>query len=56
MWHPFKRRMSHIRVVLTTRNKQIPNAKSQININEGKSEVKSEKVVEEKKGKNGTKS
>jgi large subunit ribosomal protein L22 len=65
MWHPFKRRMSHIRVVLTTLNKQISNkqksastdvSKSQINTNEEKSEVKSEKVVEEKKGKNGTKS
>ena len=24
-WHPYKKRMSHIRVVLTTLNKQIPN-------------------------------
>ena len=28
---PYKRRMSHIRVVLTTRNDQIPNSKSQTN-------------------------
>jgi large subunit ribosomal protein L22 len=44
MWHPFKRRMSHIRVVLTTKNKQIN---------------KSEKVIKEKKEikkQNGTKS
>ena len=39
MWHPFKRRMSHIRVVLTTLNKQIN---------------KSEKVVAEKGGKAGS--
>jgi large subunit ribosomal protein L22 len=47
-WHPFKRRMSHIRVVLTTLNKQISN----------KQISKSEKEVSEKveKGKNGTKS
>ena len=41
MWHPFKRRMIHIRVVLTTRNSQIPNAKSQIN-----SKVQNEKKLE----------
>jgi len=56
MWHPFKKRMAHIRVVLTTLNKQISNSKSQINTNEEKSkvetkseEVKTKKV--EKKGK-----
>jgi large subunit ribosomal protein L22 len=32
-WHPIKKRMSHIRVVLTTRNDQIPHSKSQINTN-----------------------
>jgi len=30
---PYKRRMSHIRVVLTTRNDQIPNPKTQTNSN-----------------------
>ena len=39
-WHPIKKRMSHIRVVLTTRNSQIPNVKSQIN---PKSEIKNER-------------
>lgn len=49
-WHPFKRRMSHIRVVLTTLQNQKSKVKSQ---NE-----KDEKEVSEKveKGKNGTKS
>lgn len=31
-WHPLKKRMSHIRVVLATQNKQMTNDKSQINI------------------------
>src|SRR3990167_2262013 len=30
---PYKRRMSHIRVVLTTKNDQIPNPKTQTNSN-----------------------
>lgn len=30
-WHPIKKRMSHIRVVLTTRNNQISKTKSQTN-------------------------
>lgn len=49
MWHPYKKRMAHIRVVLTTRNKQIPNSKEQTSINETKKETKSEKT-EPKKG------
>ena len=62
MWHPFKRRMSHIRVVLTTRNSQIPNAKSQTNSKEEKpkTEIKTEKIEnkkdEKKKGETKTKS
>jgi large subunit ribosomal protein L22 len=54
MWHPFKRRMSHIRVVLTTLNKQInKSANKQIE----KTGTKEVRVVKEKKEeKNGTKS
>jgi large subunit ribosomal protein L22 len=60
MWHPFKRRMAHIRVVLTTLNKQITNDKSQINskIQNNKNETenktkqeKSTKKIIEKGGK-----
>lgn len=40
-WHPFKRRMSHIRVVLETTNKQQPAAK--------KEEQKTEEVRKGKK-------
>ncbi|KKQ97854.1 MAG: 50S ribosomal protein L22 [Candidatus Woesebacteria bacterium GW2011_GWB1_39_12] len=45
---PYKRRMSHIRVVLTTRNDQIPNSKSQTNsktanLKEEKTEIKESK-------------
>ncbi|MGA3291748.1 MAG: uL22 family ribosomal protein [Candidatus Microgenomates bacterium] len=46
MWHPIKKRMSHIRVILTILKKEEVKAKT-------------EKVIEEKvekKGKNGTKS
>jgi large subunit ribosomal protein L22 len=54
MWHPFKRRMSHIRVVLTTLNKQMPNVKLQINTNEKKTETKTKaensKLSTDKKG------
>jgi large subunit ribosomal protein L22 len=49
---PYKKKMSHIRVVLTTRNDQILNPKSQIK-NSDKPEVKSE--VEDKKGKKNVK-
>lgn len=31
-WHPIVKRMSHIRVVLTTQNDQISNSKSQTNL------------------------
>jgi large subunit ribosomal protein L22 len=47
-WHPFKHRMSHIRVILTTAKSQEPKTKSQTNI-------KVEKVSE-KKGDTKTKS
>jgi len=36
MWHPFKRRMSHIRVILTTIKSQEPSTKPQTNSKEGK--------------------
>jgi large subunit ribosomal protein L22 len=48
MWHPFKKRMSHIRVVLTTLNKQMPNAKLQINDNEKSTETKTKTKTTEK--------
>jgi large subunit ribosomal protein L22 len=59
MWHPFKKRMSHIRVILTTVKSQAPITKSQTNSKEEKSktENKTEKVEIEKGAKeNGTKS
>ena len=40
MWHPFKKRMAHIRVVLTTLNKQMTNDKSQTNSKNEKVETK----------------
>lgn len=43
-WHPFKKRMSHIRVILTTIKKEEPKVEKKV----------SEKI--EKKGTNGTKS
>jgi len=46
MWHPFKRRMSHIRVILT--------ATVKAEVVKAKKEIKA--VKEEKKEKNGTKS
>lgn len=55
-WHPIKKRMSHIRVVLTTRKLQIPSTKLQTN---SKSETKTKmikKTVTRKAIKNGTKS
>jgi large subunit ribosomal protein L22 len=54
MWHPFKRRMSHIRVVLQTTKIQNSNLKTQ---NEN-SKIKTEKIVKAKKEikENGTKS
>lgn len=53
-WHPFKHRMSHIRVVLTTENKQMTNKqisksgkKTETKAGE-KQEVKVEKVAKKK--------
>jgi large subunit ribosomal protein L22 len=46
MWHPFKKRMAHIRVILIT-NKQISNKQSLPSA--GKQITKSEEKVEEKK-------
>ncbi|OGM15933.1 hypothetical protein A2V56_04930 [Candidatus Woesebacteria bacterium RBG_19FT_COMBO_42_9] len=40
---PYKRRMSHIRVVLTTQNSQIPVSKSQINSNAQNSSAEKKK-------------
>lgn len=50
-WHPIKKRMSHIRVVLTTKNSklQMPNAKSK------ESDKKVEKIKIAKQVKKGTK-
>lgn len=49
MWHPLKKRMAHIRVVLTTRNVQVPSSKEQASTDVTKKETKSEKA-EPKKG------
>lgn len=49
MWHPFKKRMAHIRVVLTARNVQVPSSKEQASTDVTKKETKSEKA-EPKKG------
>jgi large subunit ribosomal protein L22 len=53
-WHPFKKRMSHIRVILTTVKKEEPKTKTEKEVKE----VKNKEVKVEKKGtkKNGTKS
>jgi len=52
MWHPFKRRMSHIRVVLTTRKSEIPNSKSETNskveVSKQETKVKTTKKVTKK--------
>lgn len=39
-WHPYAKRMSHVRVVLTTRKSQVPMIKSQTNSNDQKSKLK----------------
>lgn len=49
-WHPYKKRMSHIRIVLSVRNSQITNDKLQTNSNDQKAKVKKIRKV-----KNGTK-
>jgi large subunit ribosomal protein L22 len=53
MWHPFKKRMAHIRVVLTARNVQVPSPKSETNSKESniKKETKTKETEVEKKGK-----
>ena len=64
MWHPFKRRMAHIRVVLTTLKSQEPKTKltassnAQTNSKEEKSKTErtEDKKVETKKGETKTKS
>ncbi|HUC94866.1 MAG TPA: uL22 family ribosomal protein [Candidatus Saccharimonadales bacterium] len=50
MWHPFKRRMSHIRVILTTIKSQEPSTKPQTNSKEEKpkTDVKTEKIENKK--------
>lgn len=45
-WHPIKKRMSHIRVVLTTPNKQITNDKSQINSKSENKQIKDTNIKE----------
>lgn len=53
MWHPFKKRMAHIRVVLTVQKVQVSNSKSQTNTNESK--VDDKKQSETKKVESKTK-
>lgn len=42
MWHPYKKRMAHIRVVLATIKLETQNSKSETNSNEKKNEEKIE--------------
>lgn len=42
MWHPYKKRMAHIRVVLATIKLETQNSKSETNSNEKKNEEKNE--------------
>jgi large subunit ribosomal protein L22 len=49
-WHPFKRRMSHIRVVLTLNKQSVPSDGKQIS---SKQITKSEKMAPEEGGKDG---
>lgn len=54
MWHPFKRRMAHIRVVLTSATiVQVPNSKSQVSTNEQKPKTEEKKVVKKTNKKGG---
>jgi large subunit ribosomal protein L22 len=57
-WHPFKHRMSHIRVILTTIKKEEEKIKSEKAVTEKKTDKKVEAVTPEKggKGRRGTKS
>jgi len=57
MWHPYKKRMSHIRIVLTTLQVKSENIKAESEKQEIKKTEKKETVKKvEKKGTNGTKS
>lgn len=53
MWHPFKKRMAHIRVVLVATKSEIQNPKSETNSKESniKKETKTKETEVEKKGK-----
>ena len=56
-WHPFKRRMSHIRVILKTVKKEEVKVKSEkIVAEKGRKDKRGAKDVSSEKGKNGTKS
>jgi large subunit ribosomal protein L22 len=54
-WHPFKKRMSHIRVILTTvKKKEVKEVKTEeVKVEEAKTEQIKAKVVTEKKEKKG---
>jgi len=57
-WHPIKKRMSHIRVILVARNSEAPKAKLQVSsqkVNQKKSAVKKEEVKLKKTTKKGVK-
>ncbi len=54
-WHPFKHRMSHIRVVLTTRKSEIPNPKIETKSKEEKPKLETKKVVKKTVVKKGAK-
>lgn len=58
-WHPIKRRMSHIRVVITTRSTEITKKEEVKDVKEAKKEEKKTEVKKTLKGvkekKNGTK-
>ena len=49
-WHPFKRRMSHIRVILTTKKSEAPNTKLETSTKSEKSKLET-KTVKKIKGK-----
>lgn len=55
-WHPIKKRMSHVKVILATVKKEEPKVKTVKEVSEVKKEVKVEKKVSNKKvTKKGTK-
>ncbi len=56
-WHPIKKKMAHIRVILTTKSNKAINSKLQVNSNEPKvkkenkkAEIKNEKSEKRKEG------